>query len=130
MANQPNFGQTPITSTAQLSVANPNRDGTGVMYDVVSAGANGSRIDTIMLKAVGATTAGMIRFYLATPDNATQRLIFEVPVSAITPSATAATFEQLYQVNGGLAVPTGYKLRASTEKSETLNVTVFFGSNF
>ena len=137
MANQPNFGQTPVTSTAQLSVANPNRDGTGVMYDVVSAGANGTRIDTIMIKATGATTAGMIRFYIATSDNVTQRLIFEIPVAAVTPSATVATFEQLYQINGGLAippastaVPAGYKLRASTQNSETFNVTVFFGSDF
>lgn len=130
MANQPNFGATPVTSTVQISVGNPNRDGTGVMYDFVSAGANGTRIDTIMIKATGATTAGMIRFYEATSDNVTQRLIFEVPVTAVTPSGTVKTFEQLYQVNGGFAFPPGYKVRVSTQNSETFNVTPFQASDF
>ncbi|NBX74718.1 MAG: hypothetical protein EBQ89_10555, partial [Alphaproteobacteria bacterium] len=64
MATDPNFAGTPLAGNAQISTANTNRDGTGTLGTVVTAGASGSRIEEIVIEATGTTTAGMIRLFL------------------------------------------------------------------
>lgn len=141
MSFVPTFATTPRTVIRNISVANPNRDGTGVMYDIISAGSGGTRIDCIAIKAVGSTTAGMIRLYLATSDNVTQGLIYEIPVQAVTASATVGTFSY-YMAFGssvpasgvltslpGLLIESGYKLRASTQNSESFNIMTTFAGD-
>ncbi len=125
MAATGNYAATPRCGIAQVSVANANRDGTGTLATVLTAGASGSRIDAIDLKAVGTTTAGAVRLFIHDGTNA--RLLTEQPVLAITPSATAPSWEA--QLNGNtmsqifpILLPTGYSLRASTEKAEVINV--------
>lgn len=123
MSTTANYAATPRCGIAQVSVANTNRDGTGTLATVFTAGSNGSRIDDVQVKAVGNTTAGMVRLYIHDGTNA--RLITEIAVSAVTPSATTAAFE------GGItlseSLPTGYSLRASVHNAETLNVFAFGG---
>lgn len=130
MATQPQYATTPKCGIGQVSVANTNRDGTGTIVTIFSAGANGSRIDAINLKAVGTTTAGMLRLFLHDGTNA--RLLTEVPVVAITPSGTLPTWEAQLNVNTmaqvlPLVLPTGYSLRASTHNAETFNVSALGG---
>jgi hypothetical protein len=104
----------------QVSAANTNRDGTGTIVSVFTAGANGSRVDKITIKAVASTTAGMIRLYIH--DGANTRLWREVEVPAVTPSGTVRTFLEEVIPAGGLLLPNGYSLRASTHNAETFNV--------
>lgn len=125
MATQAQYAATPRCGVGQVSVANTNRDGTGTITTIFSAGANGSRIDAIDLKAVGTTTAGMIRLFIH--DGADARLLTEVPVTAITPSATLPSWEAQLNTNSmsqvlPIILPTNYSLRASTEKAETFNI--------
>ena len=132
MATQAQYAATPKCSIGQVSVANTNRDGTGTIVTVFSAGASGSRIDAIDLKAVGTTTAGMIRLFIH--DGANARLLTEVPVMAITPSGTLPSWESQLNTNTmtqvlPIVLPTGYSLRASTEKAETFNV-IAIGGDF
>ena len=67
----------------------------------------------------------MVRLFIH--DGANARLFAEVPVVAITPSATQpafgaalneATWSQLFPI----VLPSGYSLRASTHNAETFNV--------
>ena len=132
MATQAQYAATPKCGIGQVSVANTNRDGTGTIATVFSAGANGSRIDAINLKAVGTTTAGMLRLFIH--DGANARLLTEVPVVAITPSGTLPAWEAQLNVNTmtqvlPLVLPTGYSLRASTHNAETFNV-IALGGDF
>jgi hypothetical protein len=127
MAANPQYVGTPRTWTGQMSTANTNRDGTGTLATIMTAGANGSRIDEITIKAVAATTAGMARLYLHDGTNA--RLFDEVPVLAVTPSGTIPTWEAVLgnnaPVNSGkypLYLPTGWSLRAAPHNAETFNV--------
>jgi hypothetical protein len=117
---------------AQIATANALRDGTGTLGTVFSAGASGSRIDAINLKATATTTAGTIRLFIS--DGTNHRLLTEVPVAANTPSATqpaweAALNQQTFAQYLPLVIPTGYSLRASTEKAETFNV-IAIGGDF
>ena len=132
MANAPQYAATPRCAIGQISTANTNRDGTGTLGTVFSAGASGSRIDAIDLKATGTTTAGMIRLFIH--DGANARLLTEIPVLAVTPSATLPAWEAQLNSNSmsqilPLVLPTGYSLRAATNNAETFNV-IALGGDF
>ena len=132
MSTSAQYASTPKCGVGQVSVANTNRDGTGTIVTVFSAGASGSRIDAIDLKAVGTTTAGMIRLFIH--DGADARLLTELPVTAITPSGTLPSWEAQLNTNTmtqvlPLVLPTGYSLRAATNNAETFNV-IALGGDF
>jgi hypothetical protein len=127
MATAPQYVGTPKTWSAAMSTANTNRDGTGTLATIATAGASGSRIDEVTIKATGTTTAGMARLYLH--DGTSARLFDEVPVQAVTPAATIPTWEAVLgnnaPVNSGkwpLFLPTGWSLRAAPNNAETFNV--------
>lgn len=125
MASIPQYAATPRQAIAQVSVANTNLDGTGTLATVFTAGADGSRIDSIAIKAVAATTAGMIRLFIHDGTNA--RLRYEIPVGAITPGTSTPSWQADMSIDTmsallPLILPTGYSLRAATHKGETFNV--------
>ncbi len=130
MSTSAQYASIPKCGVGQVSVANANRDGTGMIVTVFSAGASGSRIDAIDLKAVGTTTAGMVRLFIH--DGADARLLTEVPVIALTPSGTLPSWEAQLNTNTmtqvlPLVLPTGYSLRAATNNAETFNLLAFGG---
>jgi hypothetical protein len=104
----------------QVTAANANRDGTGTLVDIVTAGQMGTLIELIHVHAIVTTTAGMVRLFLY--DGVNNRLYAEIPVAAVTPSASVAAFEAEYIPTKPLVLPTGWKLKAATEKAEAMNV--------
>jgi hypothetical protein len=132
MASVGNYASTPNCGAVNIATANTNRDGTGTIGTVLTAGASGSRIDAIDIKATATTTAGMIRLFIHDGTNA--RLLTEVPVLAVTPSGTTPAWEVQLNTNTMTQVlpiifPTGYSLRASTNNAESFNV-ICFGGDF
>jgi len=127
MAVSPNFAATPRLGIAAISTANTNRDGTGTLGTVLTAGAAGSRIDSIVIQATATTTAGMVRLFIHDGTNA--RLYDEVPVFAVTPGASSPAWgtalgnnTPLSSARYPLVLPNGSSLRASTHNAETFNV--------
>lgn len=108
-----------------ISTANTNLDGTGTIGTVLTAGSNGTRVDRVTIKATVTTTAGMVRLFIYTGD--TYYLYTEVAVTANTPSATNPAFETTLVFDRGLWLPSGYSLRASTEKAENFNIVAVGG---
>lgn len=121
MSATPQFTAVPRIGAGLISAANANRDGTGTVVNIFTAGANGSRVDRIRVKAIVTTTLGMVRAFVH--DGANFRLITEIPVAAITVSASVAGFEFLYPFSGGFPLPTGYSLRFSTHNAESFHIT-------
>ena len=117
------YPKTPNVGVAVLGTGNTNRTVTGVtgLTLLMTAGANGTRVDSITLAATGTTTAGVIRlWYYTGSGNAT--LWEEDLVSAITPSASVAVFsKEVLPVNWSL--PAGSFLYASTHNSEAFAIT-------
>lgn len=118
----------------QVSVANPNLDGTGALVTIFDgSNFNGFLIDYIHIQAIVATTAGMVRLFL--DDGVNVRLWKEIAVSAITPTATVKAFEiDVFPVASDTSIPLGsaggpsaYIVKASTEKAETFNITAHGG---
>lgn len=127
MALNAQYASAPRAASAVLSAANTARDGTGTIVTVLTAGANGSRIDDITVVATGTVTAGVVRLFLHDGTNA--RLLREVMVTATTPSTSVETFT-VRLTNLGICIPTGWSLRASTHNAESFNVIVNRAGDF
>lgn len=125
MSTTPQFTAITNVGIGAISAANAARDGTGTIVTIFTAGANGSRIDKAIIKATVTTTAGMVRLFIH--DGAASSLLTEIPVTATTVAASTPAFETVIDFLGGLVLPTGYSLRASTEKAEAFNVLAFGG---
>jgi hypothetical protein len=120
MATAPVFVGVPKTWQAAISAANTNRDGSGTLVTLVSAGTSGSRIDKLRAVASGTTTPGVIRYFIS--DGTNKYLIKERLVAAITPSALVAVYEDDVTFGDGLVLPVGWSLAAATHNAESFKV--------
>ena len=124
MASTAQFASIPKVGIVNISTANTNRDGTGTIGTVFTAGTSGSRIDKISIQARATTTSGMVRLFIH--DGSISFLFKEVPIIAITPAASVPAFQfslsQEIDAVLPIVLPNGYSLRASTEKAESFNI--------
>jgi hypothetical protein len=118
----PVFVGSPNMGAGTVTTANSNRDGTGALVTILTAGAQGSRYHRMRIKATGTTTAGMIRIFMY--NGVTHYLYKEILVAAITASATVAAFEYELQMpnEDAIVLAAGWSMKASTEKTETFNI--------
>lgn len=116
------------TGIGSPSTANNNLDGSGALVIAFTAGAQGSIIKSVTIKAIGQVTSGMVRLFIGTmPGNAT--LYKEVPVPTTPemaqtpiPAPILQTFEIV--LTGDIKLQAGFKLFASTQNEETFQVIV------
>lgn len=109
------------TGIVTISTANGERDGTGTLGTVLTAGSNGTLIKTVTIKAQGTTTEGMIRLFVF--DGTNNRLLKEIEVPPMTVTTTTGTdpsFETTIELNYKLKAT--YVLKASTQNAETFNI--------
>jgi len=127
MSTSAAYAATVKAAVAAISAANTNRDGTGTIVTVLTAGSNGSRIDDIYIEAAGTVTNGVVRLFL---HNGTTAFLWkEILVTAATPSVTVAAWTSAL-MNLALCLPSGWSLRASTHNAETFNVLVTRAGDF
>lgn len=127
MATNAQFATTARCDAIDISTANTSRTGSGTIVQFMLAGASGSRVERIRIKAQGTTTTGMVRIF--TWDGSTYRLFEEVSVSAVTPSGTVESFEATINLGSAapLFLPDGSALGASTNNAEAFIVTAIGG---
>lgn len=121
----PRFIGDSFHAVGQVTAANTNRDGTGTIATIMTAGAEGSSVELIRVIATGTTTAGMVRIYVHDGSNA--RLYYEFPITANVPSGTVEAYQKEFVPSKPMVLPTGYSLRASTHNAETFNIHVHGG---
>jgi hypothetical protein len=121
---KPIFALTPQIGLGVISTANTNRDGTGTIVSIFTAGLNGAHIDKIKIKAQGTTTAGIVMLFLL--DGTNTRLWQEIVIDAITPSTSVASFEITLTPDNNddmpLILPDSWTLGAAPQKTETFNI--------
>lgn len=125
MSQTANYAATPKVGVGQLSVANAALDGTGTIVTVFTAGASGSRLDSVTIKATTSVVNGVVRLFVN--DGTTSYLLTEVPVQSTTASTTNTTFEDGRQLN--IVLQTGWSLRAATSVAQTINI-IAIGGDF
>lgn len=124
MATAAQYAAIPRAAVALLSAANTNRDGTGTLVDVITGVTLGTRVDDLTVTAIVTTTPGMIRLYLTLDGGTTNRLLREIPVPAITPSAAVAAFTATLANLAILLPNASARIRASTHNGESFHVCV------
>lgn len=141
MAQLAQFAVAPVLDEVLVSSANTARDGTGTLATLaagpvtLAAAGVGKRINRVRAKAIGTTTAGMLRFFVSADGGTTKFLIHEVVVKAIVPSAFVATWAAEIEELAGLVLPGGNGsaaqslLYVSTHNAESFHVTCE-GGNF
>ena len=127
MSTSAQYASTVQSAQGQVSVANTNRNGTGTIVTIFTAGSSGSRIDDIYITATATTTAGVVRLFLN--DGTNTYLWKEILVSATTPSTTVAVWSYAL-LSQALVIKTGWSLRASTNNAETFNIQVTRAGDF
>lgn len=125
MAQTPNYAATPRYGSAAIATADTSRTAPTQVGTVLTPGANGSRVDLVRVQATVTTTQGTVRLFMH--DGTVYRLIKEVPVAPVTVSATQPAFAVDLTFDGGLVVPAGHTLRATTEKAESFHVSAWGG---
>ena len=114
----PNWQSTPISS----AITTRTVSGVTGLVNVFTAGASGSRIDSITMLATGTTTAGVIRLWKYDgTGNAT--LLAETLVTAITPSTSIAVWSA-EQLPVNFVLKTGQSLYASPHNAEAFVIHV------
>lgn len=123
VTSTPIFSQAVRHEVATISTANTNRDGSGTLGTIFTAGSDGSLIDHVDVQAIGTTTAGVVRLFI---HNGSAAFLWkEILVSAITPSTTIEAFRASVDCSkpeNRLVLPDGWSLRASTHNAESFNV--------
>jgi hypothetical protein len=123
----PIFVQTAEHAVAQCDTADAARNNpTTSVKTILTAGALGSKVFEIVVDATVTTTAGMIRIFISEDGGTTKRLYDEIPVSAVTASATVAAFRTA-RTYDNLLLTASAVLYATTEKAEAINVHAFYG---
>lgn len=91
--------------------ANTAQDGTGTLYKLFTAGANGSYVQKIRFRPVGSPAATVCRVFISTSTttNATNTWLFdEITLPAVTVSQTAAT--SVFELPLNFAIEANYLL--------------------
>lgn len=109
-----------ITEVCTVSTANPNRDGSGTIVDLLIP-TQSCLVQSVTVKAVNATANGIVRLFLFTHDTAF--LLEEFFIRTAEPSGTFETYtSSLIFPSPGFFLPANCKLMASTENAESFNV--------
>lgn len=112
----PIFVATPRNSYITTgTAANTLFDGTGTVATVFTAGANGSKVETVTLLNMGTNIATAVRFFInngsANSVAANNSLVYELTWASNTASQVAASTPITWQAN--LYLPASYKLNVT-----------------
>lgn len=121
----PFFDGTPKIAQAQVTTGDTSRTSLTSGVNLVTGAANGSKVKSVKITAVGTTTAGMIRFWVY--DTSNNRLFDEVTVTAITPDADTPAFSWVWIPPTELVLLQNWILKAQTHNTETFNLVTSYG---
>lgn len=127
----PIFPLTPDIAWGTVATANTAKDGTGTVVTVFTAGANGSRVDYLKVRALGTNVATVLRVFVnnggSNATAANNSLIVDQTIAATTNSETAQLVDNIVQLD--LSLPAGYKINVTigTTVAAGLQVTAVGG---
>jgi len=119
-ATDPQFVTTPNVGVNDVSTANTARDGSGTIETIFTAGADGSRIEEIVIKATGDPADSIVTIFLH--DGSNFYLFDEFDLG--NPAAASTTVEgyRTSRTYTNLVLPTGWTLRAAITVALTSGV--------
>lgn len=131
VSTNPIFPQSPMIGRATLTsptaiTSRANITGTTGLTQLTPTSTNGKRLDWIRVISKGTSSSGLL--FLWAYDGTTSTLIDEIPITAVTPSTTAAAFKSdTSYVAAGLNTQPTYQFFVSVTVAQDLNVYAFGG---
>lgn len=120
MANRPAFAATPVVGFGAVSTANANRDGTGTIVDVVTAGGGGARVEELVFKATGDPADSIVTVFLDVGDG--YELYDEIDFGDPAAASTTVTGQRITKQYDNLVLESGDKLGAAITVAPTAGV--------
>lgn len=118
----PIFPKQAAVGAVSVSTANTNRDGTGTIATVITAGADGTAIEELVVKADGNPADSAIVWYLVLDSGPTFHVYDEWDIGdPAAGSATVASYRES-RLTPNLKLPSGWSLRASITAAPTSGV--------
>jgi len=108
MASTPEYTSTPHVGSVVMTQANTNLNGSGVLYTLLLAGPNGSRVQWINFQAASAVSAGALRIFL-------NGVLFQ----QISTNGTLTNYQQSYPSPTPLVLSPYDVLQVATNNAET-----------
>lgn len=130
MAPAPIFTGSVRSEAVSISTANTNRDGTGTIGTLFTAGSSGSKIEEIVVKSDGDPADCTIVFYLH--DGSTYFVYDEWDIgNPAAGSATVASYREV-RTYENLVLESGWSLRCSITAAPTSGTVkvLAFGGDF
>ena len=96
---------TAVTGMTVISAGNTNLDGSRTTYNLLTGGANGTLIKSLIIKAQVKTDPGMVRFFIKnthTGGDDIATLILEVSIPFITPTDIDCSYYNVIPINYSL----------------------------
>lgn len=101
----------PSIGSARVTSANTASDGSGVLFNIYTAGVNGGRVDKVSVEnsqvTPAASSAMMLRLFLSDNTGANFKLVSETPLSGATRSNTVMGAATSFNFSGGLEMVAG-----------------------
>ena len=128
MAVTAQFSATPKIGMVRISgvaAANTARDGSGTegtnIFQILTAGVNGTRVDKIHVTAAGslsANTVGMIRVFIS--DGVNKRIWRDITIASATASASVAGANNFAaaKIDEGLVLQAGHSIWVTSHYSD------------
>ena len=116
-----NIGSNAVSASQDSSYTSPSHAVT-----IVTAGANGTKIEEVVFAGIGTTVAGLVVLYLL-DSSSTYHYFDSVVVTAVAPSTTASPF-RIVNSYPNLFLKSGWSLMATSfSPSQFINVIAFGG---
>lgn len=113
------------SGSGTINTANPNLDGTGALREVytgASSSFNGSLISSLTIKAQQTVNSGIVRLFFSGMTGSPPVLFYELFIPPKVQNATSQSFSFQILAQGGLCIPTGSSILASTERADTFDL--------
>lgn len=120
MATTPQFTTLARIGAVTVSTANTGRDGTGTVATVLTAGASGTRVEEVILKATGDPADSIVTLFLH--DGTTFFLFDEFDLGNPAAASATVTGYRLSRTYDNLVLPTSWSLRAAITVALTAGV--------
>lgn len=121
MAADPVFAVTPRIGHAALATADSSYTAPSNVVTALTAGADGTRVEEIVVKCAATSSAAIVRAFLY--DGSTYYLFDEYTIAAATGSATVQQ-TRVSTTYTNLVLPPDWSLRFTTSVSQAVHVTV------
>lgn len=112
--------QAGVTAMSTVDTPNSNLDGSGALTTIIKSEKlnSGTNINSLSIQSISSTNNGMLRLFMQN-DKDEIKLIRELRVPETTQSNVVPSYGRMISFGGGLSLPKGYALLASTEQKNT-----------